>query len=104
MPSNSPLLSIAIAAVFLAGAALFGLGTIVRRKQTVRTNGKITWPLMVDESLTGAGLDERIEMIERLGLVRSAWACGVLEAAQREESDPRAIGAVEKALSETASS
>ncbi|MBV9270436.1 MAG: hypothetical protein JO165_05035 [Candidatus Eremiobacteraeota bacterium] len=99
MPSNSPLLSIAIAVVFLTGAALFGLGTIARRKQKPRVAGTITWPRLVDEALADADLDQRIEMIERLGIVRSAWACDVLQTAQREESDPRATRALERALS-----
>jgi hypothetical protein len=101
LSSSSPLLSIAIAVVFLTGAALFGLGTVTRRKQAKSSgeSGRITWPVLVDDTLSAVDLDQRIEMISRLAIVRSAWARDVLVRAQREETDPRAKAALEQALS-----
>ena len=101
LPSSSPLLSIAIAVVFLTGAALFGLGTVTRRKQAASSaeSGRVTWPVLVDGTLSSVDLDQRIEMISRLAIVRSSWARDVLLRAQREETDARAKSALEKALS-----
>jgi len=100
LPSNSPLLSIAIAIVFAIGAVLFGLGSVTRRKQAgaEQRRSPVKWPLLVDDSLTDVDVDQRIEMIGRLAVVRTAWARNVLQQAQREETDARAKEAVEAAL------
>lgn len=105
LPSSSPLLSIAIAVVFGIGLALFGLGSVARRKQAPpqASQKRVTWPRLVDDSLGNLDLDQRIEMIGRLGIIRSSWSRGVLAQAQREESDVRAKAAIGDALNAKAS-
>lgn len=58
----------------------------------------ITWPQLVDESLGGADVRLRLDMIERLSIVNNEWSRGILERAGAEDPDESVRSAVKLAL------
>jgi hypothetical protein len=54
------------------------------------------WPALVDESLSGADVQLRLDMIERLRIVDNEWSRSVLERARQEDPDENVRSAVER--------
>lgn len=89
-------LNIAIAVVFVVGLLLFGIGRALMRPD--EASGQPSWPSLVDEALADADAALRMDVIERLGLVGSAWSREILERAAEQEQDGRVRSAVAEAL------
>ncbi len=90
---------VAIALVFVVGLLLFGIGSAMLRSvpRASRKAGPL-WPQLIDESLESADKRLRLDMIERLSIVRTSWSRDVLQRARSEEVDPEVLSAIEGAL------
>ncbi len=91
---------IVIIVVFVVGLLLIGISSAMMRSLREETPEGVapTWPRLVDDSLSDANAQLRIDMIERLRIVDSAWSRDVLERAKAEEADPAVRSAIELAL------
>jgi hypothetical protein len=92
---------IAIAVIFAAGLLLLVVSSVlmrsVREEAPTRVRGA-SWPQLVDESLADADAQLRLDMVERLGIINSAWSRDVLQCAKADEADPHVRSAIEVAL------
>ena len=92
---------IVIALGFVVGLLLFGVSTAMLRKyprEEKASAAGIAWPRLVDERLGNVDQSFRLDMIERLSIVRSEWSRTVLQQAKDEEDDPEMRAAIENAL------
>ena len=92
---------IVIAVAFVVGLLLLAISSAMMRsvrEETAPVRQSPGWPQLVDESLGGADVPLRLDMIERLSIVNSEWSRGVLQRARAEEADPRVRSAIELAL------
>lgn len=91
---------IVIAVAFVVGLLLLGISSAMLRSVREETPAEpaISWPRLIDDSLSGAGVQLRLDMIERLSIVNSEWSRGILQRAQVEETDPSVRGAIDLAL------
>lgn len=90
MPSNS--VGIALLAVFLIGAILFIIGTMVARERD--SGPAYSSPSAIDE----ASIDLRIDQVERLAIVGQPWCVEELEGICRNDDSPIIRDAAEAAL------
>jgi hypothetical protein len=58
----------------------------------------ITWPSLIDESISDLPLEERRALIARLVVVNDEWTLPILRRAVHEERDPQLLDAVVDAL------
>ncbi len=56
------------------------------------------WPALVEPSAVACDVPARLDLVDALASIRSAWALGVLRHAREDESDPRVCAAIESAL------
>ncbi|MEO9169820.1 MAG: hypothetical protein ABI282_06415 [Candidatus Baltobacteraceae bacterium] len=101
--ANNSALTI-LGVVFLAGAALFALGSWFARKTPASVGSphgspRATWVERVTESSEPLGIDARMDLIERLAIVGQPWCSEALQAALDEERDPAVRDAAQRALS-----
>jgi hypothetical protein len=91
---------IAIGLAFVVGLLLFGISTSMLRtaRESPHPPAKPRWPRLIDEDLSEVDRDLRLDMIERLSIVRSEWSRGVLQHARTEERDPELLSAIDTAL------
>ncbi|HVA33202.1 MAG TPA: hypothetical protein VNG31_03575 [Candidatus Baltobacteraceae bacterium] len=89
--------SVIFGTLFVAGAILLALGTILLRPRP--EFGAPTWTQLAgvpaDEQLDVA---QRLEIVERLAFVGDAWCIDVLHAAARAERDAKVRTAAGSAL------
>lgn len=55
----------------------------------------ITWPALIDPEAGALSTDERLRVIEGLGIAGDAWCAGILRQAYEEENDELRVAAVE---------
>jgi len=106
--AGSPYLVLAL--LLVAGAALYGLGTLLVRsanneitpepqtKSEVGTAGAVSWTGAVtgtDDALDSA---TRIDMIERLALVGEPWCIAAIKAAAETDGDAAVRDAASRIL------
>lgn len=102
---------IAIGVAFVVGLLLFGISSSMLRSARATAPAPTpqpaaapvaaplpTWTGLVDEDLLDADRDLRLDMIERLSIVRSDWSRGVLQRAHSEERDPDLLAAIDRGL------
>lgn len=93
---------IAIAVAFIVGVLLFGISTSMLRSSRDESAPVIAtapaWPQLVDDSLTGAGRQLRLDMVERLSIIGEPWCVDVLRAAMAQERDATVRSAITDAL------
>lgn len=91
---------VAIALVFVLGLLLFGIGSAMLRsaRRAHHEAAGPRWPKLIDESLEGADKRLRLDMIDRLSILRTSWSRDVLQRARNEEVDPDVLSAIEAAL------
>jgi hypothetical protein len=92
---------IAIVVAFVVGLLLYGIGTSMLRSQRAQ-NGNIksvTWPRLVDESLTQADTQLRMDIVERLGIIGEPWCADILRQAIEQEDDAGVKSAISSTLS-----
>lgn len=102
---------IAIGVAFVVGLLLFGISSSMLRSARATAPAPApqpaaapvaaplpTWTGLVDEDLLDADRDLRLDMIERLSIVRSDWSRGVLQRAHSEEHDPDLLAAIDRGL------
>lgn len=92
---------IVIAVAFVVGLLLLAISSAMMRsvrEEAAPPQPSLAWPQLVDESLGGADVQLRLDMIERLSIVNNEWSRGVLDRAHAEEADPRVRSAIELAL------
>jgi hypothetical protein len=108
---------IAIGVAFVVGLLLFGISSSMLRSARATAPSAVppattapppspapvavprpTWTGLVDDELLDADRDLRLDMIERLSIVRSAWSRGILERAHSEERDPDVLAAIDRGL------
>lgn len=92
---------IVIAVAFVVGLLLIAISSAMMRsvrEETAPAQPSLAWPQLVDDSLSGADVQLRLDMVERLSIVNTQWSRGVLERARTEEADPRVRSAIELAL------
>ncbi len=104
--AGSPYLVLAL--LLVAGAALYGLGTLLVRSASSETPQAAPQPQPSAQTLawassvagTNDALDvaTRIDLIERLALVGEPWCIDALRAAQVEESDGRVLAKLSDVL------
>ena len=75
--STSPYLF--FAAVFSAGLILFTIGMVLPKRTSTH------WTQLIEPSATQLGIDEKRDLIERLGIIGGPWAQDVLRAALAQE-------------------
>ena len=81
---------IVLAVGFAIGLLLFGIGTAMLRtlrEEERQGAARVSWPRLVDESLTATDAQLRLDMIERLSVIDTEWSRGVLERARAEEPE-----------------
>jgi hypothetical protein len=94
---------IAIGLAFVVGLLLFGIGSSMLRSakdQAARPPKPASpqWPTLIDETLNDADKMLRLDMIERLSIVRSEWSRDILARARAQERDPDVLSAIDIAL------
>lgn len=96
---------IAIAVAFVVGLLLYGIGTSMLRSTREPTPvivtdqpSLVTWPCLVDESLSDAGPDLRLDLVERLSIIGQPWCVEILKQALVQENDASVKDAVGAAL------
>jgi hypothetical protein len=91
---------IAILVAFVVGLLLYGIGTSMLRSLRVHNGDRkgVTWPQLVDESLTSANSDLRLDLVERLGIIGQPWCDDILRQAVQQESDSKVREAILRAL------
>jgi hypothetical protein len=90
---------IVIALGFALGLTLFGVSTAMLRKYPREAvPAGLTWPRLIDDSLRKPDRALRMDMIERLSMVRTDWSRDILRQAKEQERDAEVIAAVEAAL------
>ena len=99
--TNNPALAI-LAVVFLIGAALFTLGSIVasRARGTLQTetSSPFAWTRGITEGNEVLSWEMRLDLIDRLAIVGAPWCADALRAALDEETDARVREPAERAL------
>ncbi|MDQ6930003.1 MAG: hypothetical protein M3126_04980 [Candidatus Eremiobacteraeota bacterium] len=90
-------LGVTLAVVFLIGVALFSIGVALPGRIA---SPQAPWPMRLDDSATGLDNAAKIELIERMGLVGSAWCEEILRQADSEEGDPTVRRAIAFALAD----
>lgn len=96
--TNNPALVLFLA-LFVAGAALFVLGTwFLRASRRGAPTAEASWTYAVTQTPVELSRDERIELIERLAIVGQTWCMAVLREAAERDSDPVVTGAAERAV------
>lgn len=88
---------LASAVVFLIGIALFAISYAFTGQILAPP---VPWPQRIDDGAVGLDQNEKIEMIERLGLVGSDWCEEILRQADTEEDDPTLRRAIAAALAD----
>ena len=97
---------IAIGVAFVVGLLLFGISSsMLRSTRATVPPAEVpvaaphpAWTRSIDETLLDADRDLRLDMIERLSIVRSEWSREILQRAQSEERDPDLLAAIDRAL------
>lgn len=90
---------IIIGVVFVVGVLLLGISSAMLRSVSAEPRAQsLTWLRLVDESLGNADVQLRLDMIERLAIVNSAWSRDVLQRAQDEETNASVRSAIDLAL------
>lgn len=94
---------IAIGLAFVVGLLLFGIGSSMLRsaKHEAAAPAKPftpQWPTLIDDALSEADKPLRLDMIERLSIVRSDWSRDILARARAQERDPDVLSAIDIAL------
>jgi hypothetical protein len=85
--------------LFVIGLLLLGISSaILRSLREVPPSPKVSWPQLIDDSLTKADVQLRLDMIERLSIIDSEWSREVLERARQEDPDEGVRSAVDLAL------
>ena len=92
-----PLLAFAV--LFVIGVLLLAISSAMMRSlRQEAPPPAVSWPQLVDESLTQTDAALRMDMVERLRIVHTEWSTGVLEQARREEPDAAVRAAIERSL------
>jgi HEAT repeat protein len=91
---------IAIVVAFVVGLLLYGIGTSMLRSQRAQNGARkgVTWPRLVDESLTDADPQLRADIVERLGIIGEPWCADILRQAIEQEDDAGVRSAITAAL------
>ena len=98
LQSNARLVfTLLLAALFVAGAGLYAIGVAMSR---LAFAPQVPWPQRLDDSATELTTEEKIELIERLGLVGAPWCEEILKQADTEENDPTVRRAIAFALAD----
>ena len=92
-------LSLILGAIFIAGLLLYVLGGMLQRRSDV----VLTWAQRIDESASGLDVTQKIELIERLGLIATPWSEQILLQARIEERAPELRRAIDAALEDVRS-
>lgn len=89
----------------LAGTALMGVAIFspLRRSGRDAVVEPVGWPALVGVTDATCDAPARIDLVEALGALRSAWAVTVLRAAYESERDPAVRAAIVSALSSSQS-
>ncbi len=56
------------------------------------------WPELVEPSATSCDVRARLDLVDALASIHSAWAVGVLRRANDDETDPEVRAAIARAL------
>jgi biopolymer transport protein ExbD len=99
LPSTSDHLGVFVVALFLVGAIVFVIGTILRRESPAPVAGPEA-RLAVPEPAQEAepSLEVRVDRVERLAIVGEPWCVEELEAILRNDSDEVVRDAADAAL------
>jgi hypothetical protein len=91
---------VAIVVVFAVGVLLLAISSAMMRslREEGAVRSPLTWPTLVDDTLTDTDVSLRLDMVERLSIVNNDWSRDILERAQREESDSQMRSAIDAAL------
>ncbi len=91
---------IAIAVAFVVGLLLYGIGTSMLRSLHIQNGNGTTasWPRLVDESLTNADRQLRLDIVERLSIIGEPWCVDILRQAMKDENDADIRSAISNAL------
>ncbi len=90
---------IVIIVAFVVGVLLFSTGTAIMRSLREEAPAhSLVWPQLIDEELGETDVPLRLDMIERLSILDTAWSRGILVRAKKEEADPQVRSAIELAL------
>jgi hypothetical protein len=89
----------------LAGTALMAVAIFmpfrvpaVPNDADVKTAVPPRWPELVEPSATGCDARARLDLVDALASIHSAWALGVLHRANEDETDPAVRAAIASAL------
>lgn len=91
---------LAFAVLFVIGVLLLAISSAMMRslREEAHVPPTVAWPQLVDESLSGADPQLRLDVVERLRIVHNEWSREILERARDEESDAAVRSAIESAL------
>jgi hypothetical protein len=98
-PTLSSISWIVIVVVFTVGMLLVGISSAMLRSTREQPPApRASWPQLIDESLSCADSQLRLDMIERLSIVGTAWSREILERAKAEDPDPHVRSMAQLAL------
>ena len=95
LSSTSFIFALLLGALFIAGAGLVAISFALAR---LANSPQVPWPQRIDDSASELSAHEKIELIERLGLVGAHWCEEILHQAETEEDDPAIRRAIAFAL------
>lgn len=96
--------ALAVAGTALMAVAIFGpfRRTSADADETpgrhLASNGRVSWPALVEPSATACDVPARIDLAEALGALQSAWAESILRKAYETEPDAGVRSAIATAL------
>ncbi len=85
----------------VVGLLLLGISSAIMRslrEEQARAPSAPAWTQLVDESLVGLDAQTRLDIVERLSIVNTAWSRDVLENAKNQERDANVRAAIHSAL------
>ena len=85
----------------VVGLLLLGISSAILRslrEEQAHVPSSAHWTQLVDESLTDADAQLRLDIIERLAIVNTPWSRDILERASKQERDANVRTAIETAL------
>lgn len=85
-----------LVAVLLLAISSAILRSLAKEEATEAAAG--SWTQLVDESLVQADAQLRLDIVERLAIVNSAWSRDILDRAKQQERDQTVRSAIELAL------
>ena len=97
LSSASFILTLLLAALFIAGAGLFAISFALAH---LAHSPQVPWPQRIDDSAVNLSAEDKVELIERLGLIGAHWCEEILKQADTEEDDPAIRRAIALALSD----